>query len=824
MSELKSIAQDFIGQFQPRIGTALMRPIRARIGNPVDDAIWVTDGNLPQYKEVYVHIVSEGDPLSYATALLGGLRREDVYLNRPVLIVKTESGFYKVIGFDDVEDAIFSEGIETLDTGKPVYLRQLVEIATLHPITGSLRFRVSPAKFPDTYFGGLDSDDFATETVQDTLAANIELPDTNGLAKGVLVQLDIDNEVLEYKQSSTFDSVLTLPQAYKAGLLPEKDTDRRLLGYLKLVYGQTLFSYETIWQTPELLGGAGGNVTGTPPNDTYALARFTDLTGTLIDSAFAYLYDTGEMDLLIQDASSPAIFIVQHASQTFAPLVIADSGLNHQIDLLANGGAIFNEEGNDVDFRIETDTNANAFFVDGGSNNVGMGTGTPNASAMLDIVSTAKGLGLPSMTTAQRNAIGTPRDGLIVYDSDLDLVYVRANGAWVAVGSSGTITGTTGATDNRLIRADGTGGSTIQSSAATLDDNGALTLIRQLLVDGTADEIQLRIQHHAGATANPVSIEDSSGNVKASFSYIGGLVLNEDEDSPTRALQVKAGTNSNTDAFVVQGDDGRVGIGGLPDDDLVLDIQTIIDGGSSLPLGVFGLPEVTTSEANALAPRNGAMGFNTTLQRFVGWAGGNLTTIGFEGADGIPFVDPTALTWTNLNQGSGTYTEDTTTRRLIAQCAGTGTAQLRGWYASLTPPFDYRFYTQAFNSDVANNGMCIGFRENASGELHVMVQYHRATTFNPTYAVQKWNSATSLNSNYIAQKDVMKHMNWFRLVDNNTSARAIYVSEDGTNWQQIHSIGRTDFLTADQIFFGLLLSVASADDAQTTLLSAEDIS
>jgi len=42
-------------------------------------------------------------------------------------------------------------------------------------------------------------------------------------------------------------------------------------------------------------------------------------------------------------------------------------------------------------------------------------------------------------------------------------------------GGGGTIGGSSGGTDNRLIRADGTGGATIQASAVTLDDSGNLT-------------------------------------------------------------------------------------------------------------------------------------------------------------------------------------------------------------------------------------------------------------------------------------------------------------------------------------------------------------
>ena len=46
---------------------------------------------------------------------------------------------------------------------------------------------------------------------------------------------------------------------------------------------------------------------------------------------------------------------------------------------------------------------------------VGIGTTTPDASAALDITSTAKGLLPPRMTAAQRDAIATPAQGLMVY-------------------------------------------------------------------------------------------------------------------------------------------------------------------------------------------------------------------------------------------------------------------------------------------------------------------------------------------------------------------------------------------------------------------------
>ena len=42
-----------------------------------------------------------------------------------------------------------------------------------------------------------------------------------------------------------------------------------------------------------------------------------------------------------------------------------------------DGGIVFNESGADVDFRIESDTNANAFFLQGSDGRIGIGTASP---------------------------------------------------------------------------------------------------------------------------------------------------------------------------------------------------------------------------------------------------------------------------------------------------------------------------------------------------------------------------------------------------------------------------------------------------------------
>lgn len=70
------------------------------------------------------------------------------------------------------------------------------------------------------------------------------------------------------------------------------------------------------------------------------------------------------------------------------------------------------------------------------SQNVGIGTNIPHASAALDIVSNNKGMSIPSLTTAQRNAITTPKAGLFVFDTNMQTLCMFNGANWVYFQSS----------------------------------------------------------------------------------------------------------------------------------------------------------------------------------------------------------------------------------------------------------------------------------------------------------------------------------------------------------------------------------------------------
>ena len=77
-----------------------------------------------------------------------------------------------------------------------------------------------------------------------------------------------------------------------------------------------------------------------------------------------------------------------------------------------------------------------AFTISSMAQNVGIGTTTPAASAQLDVSSATKGFLPPRMTTAQRNAITSPADGLIIFNTTTNGVEIKTTSGWISLSAS----------------------------------------------------------------------------------------------------------------------------------------------------------------------------------------------------------------------------------------------------------------------------------------------------------------------------------------------------------------------------------------------------
>jgi len=119
-----------------------------------------------------------------------------------------------------------------------------------------------------------------------------------------------------------------------------------------------------------------------------ATLTFTDgayvdvyLNGILLKAGTDYVTTTANtIGSLAALASNDEVVVIVYDVFTVGDMVSATSGGTFQGAVTVNGalsakgGAVFNEDSADVDFRVESNGNANMVFVDGGNDVVGIGT------------------------------------------------------------------------------------------------------------------------------------------------------------------------------------------------------------------------------------------------------------------------------------------------------------------------------------------------------------------------------------------------------------------------------------------------------------------
>jgi hypothetical protein len=120
--------------------------------------------------------------------------------------------------------------------------------------------------------------------------------------------------------------------------------------------------------------GSGANIT-IPAGDTKVVYSDGAGAGAAFFDAFASL---SVVDLKVQDD----LTVTDDASIGGDATITGTLGVTGV--LTANGGAVFNEIGADVDFRVESDTVDHALFVQGSDGSVGIGTSSPGTT--LDVI------------------------------------------------------------------------------------------------------------------------------------------------------------------------------------------------------------------------------------------------------------------------------------------------------------------------------------------------------------------------------------------------------------------------------------------------------
>jgi hypothetical protein len=228
--------------------------------------------------------------------------------------------------------------------------------------------------------------------------------------------------------------------------------------------------------------------------------------------------------------------------------------INGELLQLHDDGATFNEGGLDRDFRVESDTNANMLFVDGGANHVNIGTatdlgGTLNVLGNTAISGTTGGAYVA--TGATLSIQGTGSFNSDYFGSSLATVAIRSNepdnNGWNPTLHITTIR------QSLVTNKDSNGGigfSTIDDSNVTgIDDAARITIFNENSSSNTSPTA-IRFYNNVGGSKTQVA-------QAALDLFSTGAVFNN--DSNDMDFRVESDTESN--AFTVDGETGQVGVG-----------------------------------------------------------------------------------------------------------------------------------------------------------------------------------------------------------------------------------------------------------------------
>jgi hypothetical protein len=272
------------------------------------------------------------------------------------------------------------------------------------------------------------------------------------------------------------------------------------------------------------------------------------------------------------------VFHPRNEYASIVDLVIGGtSTASADIQLYANGAAVFNEQSNDADFRIESVGDANALFVQGSDGNVGIGTNIPGAE--LDVngnVLIAGGGTIDTRTAGTLTIGGTTQTGLTLGRAGATTT-INGSGltvtptAWTATPTiSGLITasgGVTIAANQNLTLNSGTGQYSQTFTGTTTD---AFTITANSLTSGTIAELSSSSTGLTGNLANITLSGSNAANTGSLLALTNSGTLNTNTTflinhyaTGTNNLALRVNdVSGDTTPFVIDGL-GNVGIGSL---------------------------------------------------------------------------------------------------------------------------------------------------------------------------------------------------------------------------------------------------------------------
>jgi hypothetical protein len=150
---------------------------------------------------------------------------------------------------------------------------------------------------------------------------------------------------------------------------------------------------------------------------------------------------------------------------------------------------------------------------------------TPDASSILELRTTSKGLLIPRMTTTQRDAIGSPATGLVIYNTSTNQVNFYNGVVWTAVASGSTGVSSVTGTTNRIAIGGTSADPTIDISSGYVGQSSITTL--GTITTGTWNGSALTSAYLPSATVYNNQANTYTAGMKQSFqSNVSNAAIN----------------------------------------------------------------------------------------------------------------------------------------------------------------------------------------------------------------------------------------------------------------------------------------------------------
>ncbi len=207
--------------------------------------------------------------------------------------------------------------------------------------------------------------------------------------------------------------------------------------------------------------------------------------------------------------------------------------------------------------------------------------------------------------------------GYGIRDNSGTIEYKASGGSWAAIGSGGgSLTGSTGSDDNRLLRADGTGGSTVQASTVTIDDDGNISGL------GTVGCGAITATGHIiPGAADTYDLGSAAAEIANIYLGDGAIIYGQNDQSATLTASASKWTANNFDVTTAFGIPATV-TGAAASTWTLVD-----DNASGLSIGASGKADlikvITTNDSEGVT-MSGTLGVTGAVTATAGVIGNTL--------------------------------------------------------------------------------------------------------------------------------------------------------------------------------------------------------